>query len=250
MQAIWNGEVIAESDETVVVEGNHYFPASSVHRQYLVASDASTACPWKGTASYYSLHVNGKTNKDAAWYYRDPKPAAKQIAGRVAFWRGVHVTNTAGPGTAPSDSAGLGRSIAFGAIGGLAGGVIFGMMMSMLGVIRTVALLAGSESVAVGWGVHLAISVFIGATFGLLAKAKLTSWGAGIGLGVAYGMFWWVLGGLILMPARLGMPVFVFDTMAWQSLMGHMIFGLVLGAVTVALTRQSRGSPVDPERVV
>jgi len=93
MQAIWNGEVIAESEDTVVVEGNHYFPASSVHRQYLSASDSNTSCPWKGTAGYYTITVNGKTNKNAAWYYPNPKPAAAQIAGRVAFWKGVKVVS-------------------------------------------------------------------------------------------------------------------------------------------------------------
>ncbi len=148
-------------------------------------------------------------------------------------------TTTAQAATKPASySADLSRSVAFGAIGGLAGGVIFGMMMSMLGMIGMIAMMVGSESVVVGWGVHLAISVFIGATFGLLAKSKLTSWGAGIGLGVAYGVVWWVLGALILMPTKLGMPVFMINTMAWQSLMGHMIFGLVLGVVAVALTRK------------
>jgi len=139
-----------------------------------------------------------------------------------------------------SNTIDLTRSAIYGAIGGLAGGVIFGMMMSMLGMIGMVAMLVGSKSVAVGWMVHLAISVFIGITFALLAKAKLSSWGAGIGLGVAYGMFWWVLGALILMPVKTGMPTFEFNTTAWQSLMGHMVFGLVLGAVAVALTRKSR----------
>lgn len=91
MQAIWNGEVIAESEDTIVVEGNHYFPASSVHRQYFTASDSTTSCPWKGTANYYTITVNGKTNKNAAWYYPQPKSAACEIAGRVAFWKGVKV---------------------------------------------------------------------------------------------------------------------------------------------------------------
>lgn len=93
MQAIWNGVVIAESADTVVVEGNHYFPASSVHRQYISPSESATSCPWKGAASYYTLSVNGKTNKNAAWYYADPRPAARQIAGRVAFWRGVKIVS-------------------------------------------------------------------------------------------------------------------------------------------------------------
>ncbi|MDH3612067.1 MAG: DUF427 domain-containing protein [Gammaproteobacteria bacterium] len=93
MKAIWNGAVIAESDDTVVVEGNHYFPGDSVRRDILVASDHTTVCPWKGTASYYSLQVDGDTNTNAAWYYADPKNAAKEIAGRIAFWNGVELTD-------------------------------------------------------------------------------------------------------------------------------------------------------------
>ncbi len=91
MKAIWNNEVIAESEETVVVEGNHYFPISSVQREFLTSSDKTSSCPWKGTANYYSLNVAGVMNPDAAWYYADPKDAAKEIAGRVAFWHGVRV---------------------------------------------------------------------------------------------------------------------------------------------------------------
>lgn len=91
MKAIWNNEVIAESNDTVVVEGNHYFPESSVKKEYLQPSDTHTICPWKGTASYYSLNINGKENKDAVWYYPEPKDAARQIKGRVAFWKGVEV---------------------------------------------------------------------------------------------------------------------------------------------------------------
>lgn len=91
MKAIWNGEVIAESDDTVVVEGNHYFPASSIKREFLTDSDTHSTCPWKGKASYYSLSVNGETNRDAAWYYPSPKAGAEQVADRVAFWKGVKV---------------------------------------------------------------------------------------------------------------------------------------------------------------
>lgn len=91
MKALWNGVVIAESDNTVVVEGNHYFPLDSVKADYLVTSAKTSVCPWKGTANYYSLSVNGQTNADAAWYYADPKSAAAEIKGRVAFWRGVQV---------------------------------------------------------------------------------------------------------------------------------------------------------------
>jgi uncharacterized protein (DUF427 family) len=92
MKAIWNGAVIAESDDAVVVEGNHYFPRASVKSDYLRPSETTTVCPWKGTANYYSLEVAGQVNRDAAWYYAEPKEAARQIRGRVAFWKGVEVT--------------------------------------------------------------------------------------------------------------------------------------------------------------
>ena len=91
MKAVWNGEILAESNDTVVVEGNHYFPPESLNRHYFVDSDTTSSCPWKGIASYYSLEVDGKFNADAAWYYTDPKPAAADIRGRVAFWRGVQI---------------------------------------------------------------------------------------------------------------------------------------------------------------
>ena len=91
MKASWNGVVIAESAETVVVEGNHYFPESSLNRDYITFSNHKSSCPWKGQASYYSLMVHGEMNTDAAWYYPDPKPEAEMIKGRVAFWKGVKV---------------------------------------------------------------------------------------------------------------------------------------------------------------
>lgn len=91
MKAIWNGEVIAESDDTVVVEGNHYFPEDSIKKDFFKSSDTHTVCPWKGTASYYSLDVNGSVNEDAAWYYPETSDLAKGIKGRVAFWKGVQV---------------------------------------------------------------------------------------------------------------------------------------------------------------
>jgi len=90
-RAIWNGEVIAESDDTIVVEGNHYFPIESVRPEFLVESDKHTGCPWKGTASYYTIEVNDSRKENGAWYYPNPKPAAKQIKGRVAFTRGVKI---------------------------------------------------------------------------------------------------------------------------------------------------------------
>lgn len=92
MKAIWNDQVIAESADTIVVENNHYFPPQSVNKQYLQTSSTHTTCPWKGLASYYSISVNGKENKDAAWYYPQPKEAAAEIKDYVAFWKGVKVT--------------------------------------------------------------------------------------------------------------------------------------------------------------
>ena len=86
-----NGTVLAESDDTVVVENNHYFPPESVHTEFLRPSTTVTVCPWKGQASYYSVVVDGQENPDAAWYYPDPKPAAADIKGHIAFWRGVQV---------------------------------------------------------------------------------------------------------------------------------------------------------------
>ncbi len=91
MKAIWKNKILAESDETVVVENNHYFPASSLKMDLFVPSSTTTHCPWKGEASYYSIVVNGEENTDAAWYYPAPKEAAKEIIDHVAFWRGVEV---------------------------------------------------------------------------------------------------------------------------------------------------------------
>jgi uncharacterized protein (DUF427 family) len=91
MKATWNGAVLAESDKTIVIEGNHYFPPDTVNRQYFQDSSTHTTCPWKGEASYYDVLVDGQVNKDAAWYYPETKPAADEIKGRVAFWRGVKV---------------------------------------------------------------------------------------------------------------------------------------------------------------
>lgn len=91
MKAIWNGQIIAESNETITVEGNHYFPPNSLNKSFFKESNTHTTCPWKGIASYYSLEVDGKLNSDAAWYYPSPKPAAENIMGYVAFWKGVEV---------------------------------------------------------------------------------------------------------------------------------------------------------------
>ena len=91
MKAVWNGAVIAQSDDTVLVEGNHYFPSASLKREFTAFSNHKTMCHWKGQASYYSLIVNGDMNVDAVWYYPDPKPEAEAVRDRVAFWKGVTV---------------------------------------------------------------------------------------------------------------------------------------------------------------
>ena len=92
MKAVWNGKVIAESNETIMVEGNHYFPIDAVKKEYLKESTSQTVCPWKGVASYHNLDIDGKSNKDAAWYYKDPSDLAKAVKDRIAFWKGVEIT--------------------------------------------------------------------------------------------------------------------------------------------------------------
>ncbi len=91
MKAIWNDAVLAESNDTIVVEGNHYFPHDAINKDHFQSSETHTVCPWKGTASYYDVVVNGEVNKDAAWFYPDSKDAAKNIQNYVAFWKGVKV---------------------------------------------------------------------------------------------------------------------------------------------------------------
>lgn len=118
-----------------------------------------------------------------------------------------------------------------GAIGGLVGGLIFGVLMHMMHMMGMVAMLVNSDAVAVGWLVHLAISVFVGVSFAVLFSRLATSVLSSTLIGAGYGIVWWVLGGLILMPARLGMDLFMFNTTAWQSLMGHVIYGVLLGLV-------------------
>lgn len=90
-KAIWNGKVIAESDQTIQIEGNHYFPPTSINKEYFQTSELHSNCPWKGVASYYDIEVDGKVNKDAAWYYPEASELAKSIKGYVAFWKGVTV---------------------------------------------------------------------------------------------------------------------------------------------------------------
>ena len=91
IKATWNGKVIAEASQTDIIGGNHYFPADALHREYFQPSETRTTCSWKGQAHYYTLNVDGKQNADAAWYYPEPKSAAQQIAGKVAFWKGVRI---------------------------------------------------------------------------------------------------------------------------------------------------------------
>jgi uncharacterized protein (DUF427 family) len=92
MKAVWNGRVIAQSSDTVVVEGNHYFPKESLDMSFVIGSETTSHCPWKGDASYYSIEVDGKVNIDAVWYYPSPSELAKGIKDRVAFWKGVEIT--------------------------------------------------------------------------------------------------------------------------------------------------------------
>ena len=106
-RATWNGKVIAESDTSVKVEGNHYFPPSSLKTEYFQPSSKETVCGWKGTASYYTLDVDGKQNVDAAWYYAKPKPEAENIRGHIAFWKGVTVEDTPSQATQHSDASGV-----------------------------------------------------------------------------------------------------------------------------------------------
>lgn len=91
MKAIWNGKIIAESDETIVVENNHYFPADSIYKEFFINSDHHTTCPWKGLASYHSVEVDGAINSNAAWFYPEPKDAAKEIKNHIAFWKGIKI---------------------------------------------------------------------------------------------------------------------------------------------------------------
>lgn len=92
MKATWNGTTLAESDDTIVIENNHYFPKSSITEEFFKKSDTHSSCPWKGKASYFSIAVDGQENKDAAWYYPEPKDGAKEIKDYVAFWKGVKVS--------------------------------------------------------------------------------------------------------------------------------------------------------------
>lgn len=133
-------------------------------------------------------------------------------------------------------SSRVGSAVPAGIVGGLAGGVVFGIMMQMMGMIPMVAMLVGSESVVVGWIVHLGIAAFIGVTFALLVGGRAIKPGIAAVLGLGYGVVWWVLGPLLIMPARLGMPTLMFNDMTTQSLIGHLVYGAILG-ITYAVVR-------------
>lgn len=140
--------------------------------------------------------------------------------------------------TARAGDAGLMQQVSAGVAGGLVGGVAFGLMMQMMGMIGMIAMLVGSSSPAVGWIVHLLISAFFGAAFGALLGRMVKGMGSGALLGAGYGVTLWVLGALVLMPARLGMPLFMINGMSMNSLLGHVVFGVLLGAVTVLILRR------------
>jgi uncharacterized membrane protein YagU involved in acid resistance len=136
---------------------------------------------------------------------------------------------------APARLAGLG------AVGGLAGGLVFGMLMGMMGMLPMVGMLVGQESAMIGFGVHLLISAFIGAVYGLIAGRFSLSWGAALAGGLVNGVVWWVLGALVLMPLLLGMNemAFVIGQAQWMSLMGHILYGVATALVFTALARRS-----------
>ncbi|MDJ0350779.1 hypothetical protein [Cryobacterium sp. PH29-G1] len=135
-------------------------------------------------------------------------------------------------------SATIGRRILAGVVGGLAGGVVFGMMMAMMGMLTTIASMAGSTSAMVGFAMHLMISIMIGLGLTVLfGNSLLTSYGRGALVGMVYGAIWWVLGPLVMMPLMLGMPVFSMDMTTVLSLMGHLIFGVILGLVAVRVLK-------------
>lgn len=145
--------------------------------------------------------------------------------------------------TAPTSSRPLVsfRTVPIGIACGLAGGVVFGLMMQLMGMLGMVGMLVGSGSLVVAWLVHLVISAGIGGGFGLVLAPRVRGLAGGVGLGAAYGFVWWVLGPLLLMPASMGMPLLRLDGAAWQSLLGHLVFGVVLGAV-VAVGVRTRAS--------
>ena len=131
----------------------------------------------------------------------------------------------------------VGRRIAAGAAGGVAGGLVFGMLMAMVGMLPVVASMVGSDSAAVGFGVHMVISVLIGWGLTVPFANLLTSYGKGTLVGLGYGVIWWVLGPLLIMPSVLGMPLFSLDLPALMSLMGHLVYGVILALVAVRVLK-------------
>jgi len=125
----------------------------------------------------------------------------------------------------------LQQRVMAGVAGGLAGGLVFGMTMTMMGMMPMIASMVGSQSALVGWMIHILISAFIGATFGIIFGGASTSYGRLLGFGLLYGAMWWVLGPLLVMPSMLGMPLFMINGMTLMSLVGHLIFGAILGLV-------------------
>lgn len=135
------------------------------------------------------------------------------------------------------------QRIGTGVIAGLVGGIVFGTMMQMMGMIGMISGLAGQSSVAVGWVIHLTISAVLGAGYGLTLGQLPHSWARGLVYGLAYGLVWWVLGALLLMPLMMGMPVLQVGAMQIQSLIGHLLFGAVAGLVFTALVRRTQPTP-------
>lgn len=131
----------------------------------------------------------------------------------------------------------LGRRATAGVTGGIAGGLVFGMLMAMMGMLPMVASMAGSDSATVGFGIHMVISILIGLGLTVPFAGFLTSYGKGTLVGLGYGALWWVLGALTIMPAVLGMPLFMIDTMAGMSLMGHLVYGVILALVAVQVLK-------------
>lgn len=146
----------------------------------------------------------------------------------------------ASTGASSSWTAALSTRVLTGILGGLVGGLGFGVLMQLMDMIPMVAMLVGSESVAVGWIVHLGISALFGLTYAVLFFRWADRIALGVPLGIAYGVVWWVLGALLIMPAQLGMPTFVLNTTAWQSLLGHAVYGLLLGLTYAAVRGRAR----------
>lgn len=144
--------------------------------------------------------------------------------------------------SATPGAAALPTRVTAGITGGLAGGIVFGVLMQLMGMMPMVAMLVGSESVAVGWLVHLFNSALFGAVYAVLFRGWADRLGTGLVTGLGYGVAWWILGALIIMPLWLGMAAFQFNTMAWQSLVGHLLYGLLLGAVYALVRPRLRRS--------